>query len=66
MYQVTYSLPQNKHAKSNLLKMDAQEALLYQIIQENFFGFPTLKTANLVTIIKKTTLRQLFPLFSLR
>jgi transposase len=36
MYQITYTLPESKHTKSNLLKMDDQQALLYQIIQKNF------------------------------
>ena len=36
MYQVTYTLPESKHVQSKLLKMDDQQALLYQIIQKNF------------------------------
>ena len=36
MYQITYTLPESKHTKSNLLKMDDQQALLYQIIQKKF------------------------------
>jgi transposase len=36
MYQVTYTLPESKHSQSKLLKMDEQQALLYQIIQKNF------------------------------
>jgi transposase len=36
MYQITYTLPESKQTKSNLLKMDDQQALLYQIIQKNF------------------------------
>jgi transposase len=35
MYQVTYTLPESKHTQSKLLKMDEQQALLYQIIQKN-------------------------------
>lgn len=33
MYQVTYMLPQSKHTKSNLLKMDAEQAELYNIVK---------------------------------
>ena len=36
MYQINYTLPESKHTKSSLLKMDEQQALLYQIIQKNF------------------------------
>mgnify|MGYP003614620877 FL=1 len=36
MYQITYILPESKHTQSKLLKMDEQQALLYQIIQKNF------------------------------
>ena len=36
MYQVTYTLPESKHIQTKLLKMDEQQALLYQIIQKNF------------------------------
>ena len=36
MYQVTYHLPDSKHRKSALLKMDQQQAKLYQIIQKYF------------------------------
>lgn len=35
MYQITYTLPESKHTKSQLLKMDDQQAELYQIIQKN-------------------------------
>jgi len=38
MYQITYTLPDSKHTKSQLLKMDDQQAELYQIIQKNFLG----------------------------
>lgn len=37
MYQVTYTLPESKHTQSKLLKMDQQQALLYQIIQKYFW-----------------------------
>jgi len=36
MYQITYTLPESKHTKSKLLKMDEQQAELYNIIQKNF------------------------------
>jgi transposase len=36
MYQVTYTLPESKHTKSTLLKMDDEQAELYQIIMKNF------------------------------
>lgn len=36
MYQINYTLPESKHIKSQLLKMDDQQAELYQIIQKNF------------------------------
>lgn len=35
MYQISYTLPESKHTKSKLLKMDGQQAELYQIIQKN-------------------------------
>ena len=36
MYQITYILPESKHTKSRLLKMDEEQAELYQIIEKNF------------------------------
>jgi transposase len=36
MYQITYMLPESKHIKSHLLKMDDQQAELFQIIEKNF------------------------------
>ena len=36
MYQITYQLPDSKHIKSALLKMDEQQNELYQIIQKYF------------------------------
>jgi transposase len=36
MYQITYTLPESKHTKTRLLKMDEQQAELYQIIEKNF------------------------------
>jgi transposase len=36
MYQITYTLPESKHTKSKLLKMDDKQAELYQIINKNF------------------------------
>jgi len=35
MYQITYTLPESKHTKSNLLKMDNEQAELFQIISKN-------------------------------
>ena len=36
MYQITYTLPDSRHTKSKLLKMDHQQAELYRSIQKNF------------------------------
>ncbi len=37
MYQLTYyTLPESKHTKTHLLKMDNQQNELYQIILKNF------------------------------
>lgn len=36
MYQITYTLPESKHTKSKLLKMDEKQAELYEIIQKKF------------------------------
>ena len=36
MYQITYTLPESKHTKSRLLKMDQEQTELYQIINKNF------------------------------
>jgi len=36
MYQINYTLPESKHTKAQLLRMDDQQAELYQIIQKNF------------------------------
>ncbi len=36
MYQITYTLPDSKITKSKLLKMDEEQAELYQIINKNF------------------------------
>ena len=36
MYQITYQLPDSKHIKSTLLKMDEQQSELYQIVQKYF------------------------------
>ena len=35
MYQITYTLPESKHTKTTLLKMDDQQAELYNIIRKN-------------------------------
>lgn len=36
MYQITYTLPDSKINKKKLLKMDEEQAELYQIINKNF------------------------------
>jgi transposase len=36
IYEVTYTLPESKHTKSKLLKMDNEQSELYQIIYKNF------------------------------
>jgi transposase len=36
MYQISYTLPDSKHTKSKILKMDNQQAELYQIILKNY------------------------------
>jgi len=36
MYQITFTLPESKHTKSKLLKMDDQQAELYNMIMKNF------------------------------
>lgn len=36
MYQITYTLPESKHTKSQLLRMDDEQAELYQIINKNY------------------------------
>ena len=36
MYQITYTLPDSKHTKSKLLKMDEKQQELYEIIHKNF------------------------------
>lgn len=36
MYQINYTLPESKHIKSKLLKMDDEQADLYRIIEKNF------------------------------
>lgn len=36
MYQITYMLPESKHTKSTLLKMDDLQAELYQIVMKNY------------------------------
>jgi transposase len=33
MYQITYTLPQSKHTKSNLMKMDDEQAELYEVVK---------------------------------
>lgn len=36
IYQITYTLPESKHTKSQLLKMDDEQAELYRIVLKNF------------------------------
>jgi len=36
MYQITFTLPESKHTKSMLLKMDDDQAQLFQIINKNY------------------------------
>jgi len=36
MYQISYTLPESKHTKTRLLKMDDLQAELYQIVMKNF------------------------------
>lgn len=40
MYQIIYLLPESKHTRSQLLRMDDQQAELYQIILKNYPGVP--------------------------
>ena len=36
MYQITFTLPESKHTKTKLLKMDDQQAELYNIVMKKF------------------------------
>lgn len=36
MYEINYTLPDSKHTKSKLLKMDELQTKIYQIIQKNY------------------------------
>ncbi len=36
MYEITYTLPESKHTKSRFLRMDDEQAELYQVIQKFF------------------------------
>ena len=36
MYEISYTLTESKHTKNKLLKMDDEQAHLYQIIHKNF------------------------------
>jgi hypothetical protein len=36
MYQITYTLPESKHTKSQLLRMYDEQEELYHIINKNF------------------------------
>ncbi len=44
MYQITYTLPDSKHTKSQILKMDEDQTKLYEIINQNFQGVAKRKT----------------------
>ena len=44
MYQITYQLPDSRHIKSSLLKMDEQQHELYNIVQKYFQGTALRKT----------------------
>lgn len=37
MYEITYTLPESKHTRSQLLKMDDEQAEIYHIINKNFW-----------------------------
>lgn len=36
MYEIKYTLPDSKHIKSKLLKMDELQTKIFKIVQENF------------------------------
>lgn len=36
MYEISYTLPESKHTKTKLLKMDDEQAQLYHIIEKNY------------------------------
>jgi len=36
MYEITYTLPESKHTKSKLLKMDDEQEELFQIVSKNY------------------------------
>jgi transposase len=40
IYEISYKLPESKHTKTKILKMDDEQAQLYQIIQKKFLGCP--------------------------
>ncbi len=46
MYEITYTLPESKHTKSKLLKMDDEQAELFQIVSKNFQGVANIKTGK--------------------
>jgi len=46
MYQITYTLPESKHTKNKLLRMDEKQQELRDIVNKNFQGVPTLKTTE--------------------
>ncbi|MBA7544965.1 IS1634 family transposase ISBli9 [subsurface metagenome] len=37
MYEIIFTLPESKHTKSKLLKMDDEQAEIYQIVNKNFW-----------------------------
>ncbi len=46
IYEITYTLPDSKHTKSKILKMDKLQTELYQILLRNLYGVATLKTGK--------------------
>jgi hypothetical protein len=40
MYEISYTLPESKHTKTKLLKMDDEQAHLYQKYSEKLLGCP--------------------------
>ena len=48
MYQITYTLPDSKHKKSKILKMDEEQTELNKIIMRNFWVLQCGKQDSLV------------------
>lgn len=51
-YQATFTLPESKHTKSKLLKMDELQSELYQIVMKIFLGAAKLKTGQCNFLLK--------------